>query len=512
MTIKQRARGKRRIIAAMLAAVLCLALPCGSLAAQNALDAPNTESNDFRYTVNPDGKSAAITWFVNSGHMTEVNVPDTINGFAVTAIADHAFDLNFELERITLPDTVTEISSFAFSVEPGEHGMSFLEALSSIEVAPGNAVYASKDGVLFDRCANMLHTYPPGKQGETYTVPEGITSIAANAFRGSYVTRVTLPDSLKEIGDDALRGSGLSEITIPAGVTSIGPGAFSCHDLSAIQVAPQNSVYTATDGVLFDLTQNMLHTYPRAKADDAYAVPKGIACIARRAFAACDTLSEVTLPDTVIEIGDEAFRSCKALETISLPDNLREIGGYAFGNCSALARVAIPKSVTYIGGGAFYYMESLAAIDVDPDNPIYTSVDGVLIDKHNRTLHTYPKGKEDEVYAVPDGIVVIADYAFFENENVFQITMPDTVITIGESAFEGCTHLEEITLSESLAEIGEWAFWFCFSLDEITLPASLTHIGENVFDMTTIYVSTDTYAHQYAEENEMVTFIVIEEE
>ncbi len=507
MTIRQFTRVWRTRTAALLAAVLFLSLPCGALAEPASAD---READGFRYAINPDGETVTITC-VNAD-TPRADVPATLGGLRVTAIGDYAFDMCFSLEQITLPDTVTDISAYAFCVKPGEHGMLSLELLASIEVAADNPVYASRDGVLFDQRANALHTYPSGKQGDAYQVPDGIAAIGANAFTGSYALRVALPESLTEIGDNAFYASGLSEITIPAGVARIGPGALSYNSLSAIGVDPGNPAYEARDGVLFDRNENILHTYPIARADAAYAVPEGVTYIAERAFMGCRTLKRVTLPDSLRAIGDSAFRSCGSLEAIGLPDGLLEIGGHAFASCYGLTVVAIPESATYIGDSAFCYASSLAAIEVDPDNPIYASPDGVLIDRHDHILHTYPCAREDEAYAVPDGIDVIADNAFNGNEYIVRISMPDTVTAIGESAFEGCSALEEVTLSESLTEIGEWAFWFCFSLEEMTLPVSLAKIGEHVFDMTTIYVHEGSYAERYAEENEMVYYEVIEEE
>ena len=79
----------------------------------------------------------------------------------------------------------------------------------------------------------------------------------------------------------------------------------------------------------------------------------GITEIERSVFSQCTALTKVTLPQSITEINDYAFRNCTSLTDIELPDGVSEIGDYAFSGCSGLTEIFIPLSVEKIGMRAF---------------------------------------------------------------------------------------------------------------------------------------------------------------
>ena len=105
----------------------------------------------------------------------------------------------------------------------------------------------------------------------------------------------------------------LTELAIPDSVTDIDPYAFTdCTALTDIQVSPGNSNFSSLDGVLFDKDRTRLIMYPCGKKDASYGIPAGVESIDYHAFADCDFLTEVTIPDSVKSIeygalGMEAF-------------------------------------------------------------------------------------------------------------------------------------------------------------------------------------------------------------
>ena len=106
---------------------------------------------------------------------------------------------------------------------------------------------------------------------------------------------------------------------------------------------------------------------------------------------------DVVIPDTinglpVSDIGEWAFRDCYSLNRVMIPDGVTSIGDWAFSICPQLTSVSIPKSVASIGLGTFYGCSSLAAIMVDPLNPVYNSLDGVLFDRSQAMLIQFPGG------------------------------------------------------------------------------------------------------------------------
>ena len=95
----------------------------------------------------------------------------------------------------------------------------------------------------------------------------------------------------------------------------------------------------------------------------------------------------------------------------------------------------------------------LLAIYVSEENEKYSSVNGILFDKHQKVLLCYPGGKTDSSYAIPD-----------------------SVTTVSHGAFEGCTSLNSVTIPDSVTSIEGDTFNSCTSLTSITIPNSVTSI------------------------------------
>jgi hypothetical protein len=204
------------------------------------------------------------------------------------------------------------------------------------------------------------------------------------------------------------------------------------------------------------------------------------------------------------------------------------IGDEAFSGCWTLASISIPDSVKDIRENPFSYCENLNQVVVQPDHPVFATIDGVLFNKADKRLIWYPMPREDTVYEIPQGIQSIGDGAFDWCENLTSISIPDSVTSIGDrafswcvnltsisipdsvtgignAAFSGCVNLTSITIPDSVTSIGDWAFNSCSSLKEITIPDSVTSIGAEAFEgcssLQKVIVAPDSYAQQYCEDN-----------
>ena len=246
---------------------------------------------------------------------------------------------------------------------------------------------------------------------KSIVISDGVTSIGDGVFEDcEELTSVIISDTVKYIGSYAFAGcKKLESITIPNSVTSIESWAFRyCTNL--VNVTIGNNVKYIGD------------------------------C----AFWACENIDSIIIPNSVTEIGESAFYYCKSLKSVTLSKTLISIGQWAFQNCKRLTSITIPDSVTSVGLGAFVDCNSLEEIIVSENNTNYSAEDGVLFNKDKSVLIQYPIGNERTVYAIPDGVTSIDNYAFSCCENLEKIRIPITVKTFGDMVFADCTNIPDI--------------------------------------------------------------------
>jgi hypothetical protein len=349
-----------------------------------------------------------------------------------------------------------------------------------------------------------------GGPGGAVIIPDSIsglpvTSVAGYAFYSiSNLTRVTIPNSVTSIAAYAFYYCpSLTNVVIGSGVTNLGSPPFgSCTSLSAITVDGGNPVYASEGGILFDKTLTTLIQYPMGMAG-SYTISNRVTAIGNGAFSSCAGLTSVTIPSTINNLTDSSFENCSSLTNVIIPNSVTNIGSMAFMSCSSLASITIPNGVLGIGDSAFNYCTgltnisipgsvtsignsvfggcaSLVAINVDTNNPAYSSVMGVLFNKDQTTLFLCPVGKTGS-YAISNGCTSIADSAFDGCSSLTQITIPDTVTNIGMWAFSGCSSLTSIRIPNNVTSIGMGMFENCMNLTSVTLPNSVTSIGNMAF-------------------------------
>ena len=191
----------------------------------------------------------------------------------------------------------------------------------------------------------------------------------------------------------------------------------------------------------------------------------------------------------------------KSIKSVVVDEGVTLVGQRAFHGCESLTSISIAESVEYVGGYAFegtpWEMKSSA--------PAYAG-------KH---LYYYKSSaSQNGEFTVPDGTYSVSTWACGSCK-FNRVVLPDSMGRIGSYAFAFCQNLSEIVIPNSLYQIDEGAFRDCSSLHEIYLPASVKKIGEKVFDGLpsdfTIYGFKGTEAQRYAKSHGIRFVEVIDE-
>jgi len=144
-------------------------------------------------------------------------------------------------------------------------------------------------------------------------------------------------------------------------------------------------------------------------------------------------------------------------------------GIFGLGAIDPATKVWIPKTV--INHGLSDFTWGVTEINVSPDNPVYSSVDGVLFNKDKTELLDFPKCSKSVSYTIPNGVSRIEAYAFYKSATLSTITMPNSVIYISMGAFLDCSGLTTFQIPNSVTQIGGEAFYGCEGLASITCLA-----------------------------------------
>jgi len=356
--------------------------------------------------------------FYNCYSLKSINIPD-----GVTSIGNDAFEWCLELTSVTIPESVTSIGIDAFrgcekitSVDIPK-GVTYIgggafdncDKLSSISIPNGVTMINAST---FSNCYSL----------RAINIPEGVTSIGEDAFYNSGITSITIPNSVTYIGESAFHccqslksvilsknlkgiedhcfnGTAITSIIIPEGVAYIGEGAFYHSSLETVTIPSSVTrigwaAFHATpwfnnmpDGAIY--LAKFLYNYKETTTSDESAMAKvktmadsynatelanvivkdGTTYVCAGAFANCERVISVTLPNSVQVVDSAAFYNCKGLETINMSGDLKTIGYMAFAYCKGLTSITIPQNVASIGIGAFLSDANLKTIYMCPTFP-----------------------------------------------------------------------------------------------------------------------------------------------
>lgn len=204
--------------------------------------------------------------------------------------------------------------------------------------------------------------------------------------------------------------------------------------IDSLENLDENGLYI-DNNVVLDADRNLTQV----------TIPEGVVGIGDSAFSYCYFLENVKLPNSLLSIDKKAFYNCNNLESVVIPDSVKKIGYYAFYDCSSLTNVVIPNSVTDIDAGAFNSCSSLTDINI------------------------------------PDSVTTIENSAFSYCSNLKSVRIPNNLKIIELRLFRGCSNLTNIEIPNSVTTIKGYAFSNCIRLKSIVIPSSVTTIGSDAF-------------------------------
>lgn len=469
-------------------------------------------------------------------------------------IGDEAFKRANRLKEIVLPSNVVSLGEGAFAMsaydgsalesitlsknlEAFDGGMiEYCSSLKAIYVEDGCINFVSDNGVLYSADMTMLICYPTSREGESYTVPDGVLSISESGFGGnSYLKTVILPDGLVEIKQYAFSlCTALENVCIPNTVELIDNWGFSnCYALSNLTfqmggttkmivgkyafqgISTANLVLPATmtaianygfinakiqnlsfeeGSKLYSLADQVFQNVPLVNV----VLPDGLASIGYGTFTNCSSLVSVTFGEGLTTIGDATFTG-SSVETVHFPATLQNMGIETFKDCANLKEVTFaPFSKLTVLPEATFYNSGLERITipasikeiVDAENGVgvfegCTDLVSVTFAEGSQLVkigaYAFKNCKSLLAFDIPATVSTLGTYAFEHCESLTSVTIPASTTSLGTGVFSTCFNLAEVILETRTTELPGWTFANCRSLKEITIPATVTTIGDYCF-------------------------------
>lgn len=248
-------------------------------------------------------------------------------------------------------------------------------------------------------------------------------------------------NNITVIEASAFQGARVNGFVLPNTISVLGPACFASAFIATLVVPP---LVTVLPVQTFASIRPVYNNETEEELPISIILPQNLITIGPYCFESAQ-IKQLTIPDTVTEIGNGAFYYCEQLVSITLPSGLQKISDYMFVYCINLTSITIPAAVTEIGAEAFAQSG-------------FTSI------------------------TIPSTVTILGSGAFRRCESLAHMDIQANVTVIPDEFAQECP-LTSLTLPNTLQIIGESAFVKAsgFQITELTIPASVTSIGTNAF-------------------------------
>lgn len=472
------------------------------------------------------GTRISSTSFSGCAALTSVNIPT-----GVVTIGNNSFDGCASLAQLTMPEPLATIGEYAFR-NSGLTGITFQRNLTII----GKYAFdGCKDLVSINFPANVTeikeYTFNDCGKLKNIELPNGLIYIKDYAFNGcASLGKVTIPGGVQNISPGAFKNSGLTEVILKEGVMSLSNNSFDgCLLLKKVTFPTTMKTIggfsnTGIKEIAFaeGATPEAISDYAFLNCDSLSTItlPNSIKSLGTGAFYDCDTLKTVKLPTGITKIAKQAFYHCGFLQSITIPQSVTEIGAEAFAACSKLTAISLPSALTTIGIASFH-STGLTSITlpegmttIEPGTfgksklksiKLSKSLKQITSNNESYNLGSLPNEYYDfrkyiNMYRDDSGafqnckelesidlngavLTILGSYTFNECDKLRSIDLSSTKLEeIPTSAFYSCDSLRAITFPSTVKTIGQQAFYYNLSLESLKMPAALTSIYNNAFN------------------------------